>query len=364
MLSSKTTSLFCWLLSFLCISAPCFSQVEIDHSAIPLFWEIVDTLANEQEPSTSLWQKFETHPAYAQIQQSGNRVSFLKKVLPLVFMPSKAEKLQKVISGKESPYQYFAAHLVDIKANRKILMEYLETGEFEDYKYAYRKSLKYLPPDLETEKIELTIYFALFEDNGFGGRVITMDLLHLYRGSKEENIDFFAHEFHHALRRKTKKYRLYAPESNSQYPIIEALNKIPLEGVASRLDKSKYFDINYYSGNPSMDHRQLETVEEFQSLVKEAPVQLAQIDAILSSKSTAEEKGKQIFQQLPWSGHVIGFYMSKAIEQAYSKKALIKAQYSCIKFFLLYQKAAKRNKELYQFSRESIAILRGLRGLN
>ncbi len=336
------------------------SQVHIDSSAIPIFWEIADTLSADQAPSVVLWEKFATHPAYAQIQASGNRVSFLKKVLPLVFMPSKSEQLKKVLEGKESAFQYFAQHLVEVKSKRKDLAKFLSAADFEGYKVAYRKSLNYLPLDIEEDQVQLNIYLALFEDNGFGGKVITMDLLHLLRGTSEENLDFFAHEFHHALRGHTQKHQLYAPTSSTVYPIIEALNKIPLEGVASILDKSKYFDQAYYGNSSAIHPNQMETIEEFQQLVAEAPANLAQIDSILTSAATPAEKGKQIFQQLPWSGHVIGFYMSSAIEKKRGRKILVKAQYSSVRFFAQYQKAAKKDKSLYRFSKEAIAALKEL----
>lgn len=336
------------------------SQVHIDSSAIPIFWEIADTLSADQQPSAALWEKFATHPAYAQIQASGNRVSFLKKVLPLVFMPSKSEQLKKVLEGKESAFQYFAQHLVEVKTQREDLKKFLSVADFEDYKFAFRKSLSYLPPDIEEDQLELSIYLALFEDNGFGGKVITMDLLHLLRGTPAENLDFFAHEFHHALRGHTEKYQLYAPTTSATYPIIEALNKIPLEGVASLLDKSKYFDQAYYGNSSSIHPNQLETIEEFQQLVAEAPANLAQIDSILTSAATPAEKGNKIFQQLPWSGHVIGYYMSSAIEKHGGRKTLVKAQYSCVRFFSRYQKAAKKDKSLYRFSKEAISALKEL----
>ena len=88
-----------------------------------------------------------------------------------------------------------------------------------------------------------------------------MDLLHLLRGSKADNMDFFAHEFHHALRQKSKEYKVYAPANDRFDPVIQALNKIPLEGVASLLDKSKYFEPHYYQ-DTLKSTTQLATVKE------------------------------------------------------------------------------------------------------
>ncbi len=335
-----------------------FAQVTIDTSAIPIFWELTDTLSADKTPSDALWDKFAQHPAYQQIEKSGNRVSYLKRVLPKVFMPSKKEELELLLNGKESPYQYFALHLVDIQSARQSLTKYLRNTDFNAYTTAYKRSLNYLPKDIKKKNIELTIYLALFEDNGFGGKVITMDLLHLYRGTKAENADFFAHEFHHALRMKSKANQLYAPETSDYYPIIQALNKLPLEGVASLLDKKKYFQAAYFTDTLNMDKGQRETVEEFRQLVHLAPENLKEIDVILKSKIEIQEKGKKIFQQLPWGGHAIGYYMANAIEKEFGKKQLIKAQYSCLEFLFLYQEAAKQNQELFSFSENTLTFLK------
>ncbi|MEM1320345.1 MAG: DUF5700 domain-containing putative Zn-dependent protease [Bacteroidota bacterium] len=346
------------LLFFLLFSfSGSFAQVKIDTSALSVFWELVDTLSLDKQPSKILWKKFALHPAYAQIERSGNRVFFLKKILPIVFMPSKAARLEALMDGAESPYQYFAQHLIDVKAKRKPLENYLRRYEFDVYLDSYLKSLEYLPTDIKPEEIKLTVYLALFEDNGFGGEVITIDLLHLMKGSTAENRDFFAHEFHHSLRSRSKKYTLYDPDTSQYYPIIQALKKMPLEGVASLLDKRKYFQPAYYNDS-LLNDQQRETVEEFSSLVRLAPSNLAKIDSILGATLKIEEKGKAIFQQLPWGGHTIGYYMADAIEKAFGKAKLIEAQYSCLAFFFLYQDAALRNENLYQFSEETIAFLK------
>lgn len=337
------------------------AQVKIDYSAVPVFWEIADTLSTDKDPSSGLWEQFAHHPAYAQIEKSGNRVSYLKKVLPIVFKPSHTEKLKRIIEGEESLMQYFASHLQAIKVNRAALDTYLRSNELDVYKQSFVRALDYLPNDIEQNEINLTIYIALFEDNGFGGKVITMDLLHLMNGTHQENMDFFGHEFHHALRGQSKRHHLFETKDTIYDPIIEALNKLPLEGVASRIDKSKYFDQAYLSNIPSLSIEQQETVAEFQDLVENANKNLEQIDRILSGDLTMEEKGRQIFNNMPWSGHSVGFYMSRSIENKFGKEQLIEVQYSCIDFILAYQKASQGEDTLYTFSDKAIAFLQSIK---
>jgi len=337
---------------------PLKAQVNIDTTAIAVFWQIADTLSNDKTPSTALWEQFSNHPAYAQIQKSGNRVTHLKRILPIVFRPSHSEKLKEILEGKETMTQYFAKHLHEIKIKREELNAYLKAGKIYTYERAYLRSLKYLPGDIKKETIDLTVYVALFEDNGFGGKVITLDLLHLLNSSDEENIDFLGHEFHHALRGHSNVYSVFVPKDSMYYPVIDALNKLPLEGVASMIDKRKYFLKSYYTDTLAMSSSQKETVVDFQGLVKNAQTNLEQIDAVLSGNLALEEKGRQIFKYMPWSGHAVGFYMASSIEKVFGKDKLIEVQYSCIDFILTYQQASKQDQNRYTFSEETIDFLR------
>lgn len=337
------------------------AQVKIDNSAFSIFWEIADTLSTDKNPSSRLWEKFANHPAYVQIEKSGNRVTYLKKILPVVFKPSHSEKLKRVIEGEESLTRYFVKHLQSIKIRREELDTYLKPDKIDSYKESFVRALDYLPDDIEKDDIDLTIYIALFEDNGFGGKVITVDLLHLMNGTDEENMDFLGHEFHHALRKQSNNHKIFEPKDTIYYPIIEALNKLPLEGVASMVDKTKYWDDAYLSNAPSLSIVQQESIAEFQDLVKNANTNLVQIDIILSGNLTNEEKGMQIFKNLLWGGHSVGFYMARSIEKEFGKEELIEVQYSCIDFILTYQKSSQKNNALYTFSNKTIKFLESVK---
>lgn len=337
------------------------AQVNIQTSAIPVFWEVVDTLSTDLVPSDELWEKFAEHPAYAQIEQSGNRVSYLKQVLPIVFRPSNATKLKEILDGKESFKQILARHLVEIKLKRSELEHYLRSGKIDQYKDAYKRSLDYLPKDIQKQTVDLTIYIALFEDNGFGGKVIVLDLLHMLKASDEENMDFLGHEFHHALRSRSKTHQIFVPKDSSFLPIISALNKLPLEGVACLIDNKKYFQTSFDQNKNLIDYSDEADIIEFKHHVKQADSYLKQIDAILSGNDSNEEKGKAIFGVMPWSGHTIGFYMATAIENAFGKKQLVEVQYSSINFLLSYQEAAKKQTALYSLSDQTIQFLKSIK---
>ena len=331
-----------------------FSQSIIDKSAISIYLEITDTLSADRDPSSELWLKMADHPAYQHIEKAGNRMTYLKTVLPLVYMPSNSEKLKALLEGKENVHQYMAEHLIEAKKRRKKLEKYLKSEDFDYYSDAWLVSLVYLPDDINDKLDNLKIYLALFEDNGFGGRSITVDLLHLYNSGKNQNMDFLAHEFHHTLRDRSLIHIVYYPEDTLFTPIISALNKLPLEGVASILDKSKYFQDGYYDYVKSKFPVHAESVQEFVELVNNVSQNMAAIDSVLMSDLSQKEKANQIFKNLPWGGHAIGFYMARAIEQVHGRDKLILAQYDVREFLKLYQIAAEKEDSLYLFSEESV----------
>lgn len=60
---------------------------QIDLSGVPLFWEVVDSLKRDVMPSKAAWKKLFDHPAYQQIQKSGNRCVLLRRLNPSVRPP-------------------------------------------------------------------------------------------------------------------------------------------------------------------------------------------------------------------------------------------------------------------------------------
>ena len=127
----------------------CFGQTKIDVSAIDVFWKVAEKLSLDQKPSEQHWKLFSDHPAYQQIQNQGNRVSFLKKVLPVVFMPSNKKKLDDLLKGKDSFIKELAKHFVNVKSSRSEITSFIETLDLNKIlTYAPQRSLAYLPKDI------------------------------------------------------------------------------------------------------------------------------------------------------------------------------------------------------------------------
>lgn len=351
--------LFCFLIN------NSHGQAKVDTSAIDIFWEVTDTLSLDKNPSTELWKKFSHHPAYVHIQQSGNRVSYLKKVLPIVFKLSNREKLNDLLIGKESFYKILAKHFVKVKSNRIELTTFIETLDLNRIvTFAPERSLVYLPKDIILKNTNIPIYIALFErDNGFGGKSIVLDPVIFMKADVDDLINFVAHEYHHSLRPKSSLYIPLSKE-NKNYLILEALGKMPLEGVASILDNDKSFDKDYVNRIKKENPLKYREVFEFIELIDEASINLAKIDSILAQhfegEITVKETSRKIFNNMPWGGHTVGFYMAKAIGNNLGKDYLIVAQYNPVEFMLAYHKATLLDDKLFKLSKESIRFIKTL----
>ena len=149
------------------------------------------------------------------------------------------------------------------------------------------------------------------------------------------------------------------------YSILVALSKLPFEGVASILDNDRNFDKKYVARIKEERPLKYQEILEFRELTDVAPLNLAKIDSILARCSRAEitmdKAQNQIFTNMPWGGHTVGFYMAKAIKNNLGRHVLIKKQYSTIGFILAYQKATSMDKTLYTFSKESIEFLKRIK---
>lgn len=339
------------------------AQYTLDTSGIGIFWQIADTLSVDQEPSQLLWDSFESHPGYQQIEISGRRISALKTVLPIVFTPSKERELNKLLAGKGSFHKYLATHLDQVKQRREELDTYLRAANLDGIvQKALTRSFSYLPKSESFKDANIPVYIMLFEDNGFGGQSIAIDLFHLMKSTLDESSDFLAHEFHHALRGLAKGIPTIPKEDDSL--IRDVFERLTEEGIASMLDKQKYFEAEYLSEVQGRNDDKYHDASEFVSLVSEAKATLSRVDSFLIKASKdeidQEEASREISRLLPWGGHVIGFYMARAIENQLGREDLLSVVNSPVKFMLLYSSASEKNSDLYRFTETSITFIESM----
>lgn len=328
----------------------CLAQpISVDFSGIPLFWRTVDILKTDRLPTQAEWDTLFLHPAYKQIQANGNRCTLLKKYMPMVYMPSRNEQLQKILSGDDDFIKSLCNHLSRINEERKAITE--SRINFKELAAkALKASLDYLPTSIKKEQFP-TIYVILFEPNGFGNPEVVLDLLFMYHSDEISNFGLIAHEAHHALRGKVAQYK----RLNTTAPytsIYNGITGLELEGIPSMLDKKDWI----YKDSIQMNTEQKEFINAYRS----SPVIFKTLDSLFSlvqKKKIASDKVGDIKSMLFWGGHANGMYMAMAIEKVLGRSYLGSLVGRPIDFFLAYQQAAKKSKEYYLFSQETETLL-------
>ncbi len=350
------------LLSFCFFTSSSICQtLEFDFSGLPLFWEVVDILEKNREPSDAEWNKLFSHPAYLQIDQQGQRKRRLLKYMPYAYMPSNKKILDSILTKTDGYANFVCSHLVEVAKNRKELSEYAEWLKESGYPEKALEAAKvYLPPGMTEQFEPPKVYLILFERNGFGGRNLVLDLFNVMNNKDEKNIGFIAHEAHHSYRGRIDKSR--SPERESEYYLLYyAFSGLLEEGIACLLDKRHYPDLDL--NTVSEDERS--SIQTFRKAYINAPNTFKKMDEnlkkIASGGPNTAELGKQIHSSLTWGGHPDGMYMAVAIEKALGRKKLIKLNGNAFAFFLAYNKAAKKLKgDHYIFSKESIKLVKSL----
>lgn len=325
----------------------------VDLTGIPLFWEIADLLESGELPTEDEWSKLFNHPAYAQIQKSGNRCTQLKKLMPLVFMPTGGEELKKTLESGSELSRRICNHLLQVKSNRITLENFAQTSVFEEWLVAAQQLLSpYVPKGSLTFDQFPQIYVILFEDNGFGYPNIVLDLQRLYSSPESCNISLIGHEAHHVFLHQLSKFK-FPERNNPYYPIVNALSGLHSEGIACMIDKQDWLE----EENAGCDL-------EYQIEFREAFMKSKEIFQEFDSLFTAVQRGdmglsdlKDIKSKLLWGGHANGMYMAKAIQENKGTEFLASLIYHPFDFIEGYNQSAKMSGRHYVFSDTAMKFL-------
>ena len=346
--------------------SPGDSPYAFDVSALPLFWQTVDILAQDQEPTDEEWSRLFDHPGYQQIERSGRRATVLRDVMPAVFMPSREAGLDSLLGSTDTTMRSqlrrrVATHLVQVRERRDELNAYagkLTGGEL--IGRAHEAALRMLPADRADNLRTPTVYVMLFEDNGFGGSAVAVDLLSLEGRSEDATIGYLGHELHHGYLGQIDRSN-DPPFEDDLYLVVATLSALQWEGMASMVDKERFLDPNRAM---QLDEIEREDATFFADAYRETPEILRQVDSILAGihegRLEPSESGRELRGMLPWGGHPNGMYMAKAIEGAFGRERLVAVD-DPFTFLLIYQEAAASVDGAFRFSDPTLDFVRSLR---
>lgn len=347
-----------------------------DFSSLEQFWNIVDILKTDKEPTGEEWDSLFTTSGYATlIGREISRKSFMNR-LRLSYMPSKSKEFEDALSSDK--YSNWAKMMLNTfkqveEIRDRINCKVEELKKFPFTRKAIKEALKYLPENEVQEYPPVSFLIWGLGSRGYSPVIITMeDVIELTENfitpdilKKFERSDFtknrililgMGHEFFHYFRDKKLEFE-FPDYENSDYDIIWTINQIENEGIADQVNIRQLFivsDFLYDTEYPEMINQEQ----------KEQPKLLRKLDSLFTEiyekPETKKQLGEKIRMIVPRSGHPTGYYMANIIIEQFGKEPLIDVVRNPFAFFYLYNEAAKKDSKAPIFSDKSIELIKNL----
>ncbi len=329
--------LICVVFNFSCQEEKA-AEALFDFSGIEQFIEIAGILEQGQEPSDIQWQKLFSTPGYQVLTEREFSREFFREHLRMVFMPAEREALELALEKeKDLPFHRRHVHHFKSAKNRMdeivLQMEQLKEHAPEIMEVSRKEALNYLPQMEENGFVPVS--FVIFSNDARGYTPVVIDIL--FSIELDDNLPLLlGHELHHYFRNQILAYDPDAILAEDKY-LLWVLDQIQAEGIADQIDKRKLVtDVEgplHFFAN------------QWEQMVKNAPEFLVFLDEKLDQmQDTAEQRlftGQQLRENLPMSGHPIGFYMANLILEEKGKGALTEEVGNPFAFFRKYQQVAK-----------------------
>jgi hypothetical protein len=318
---------------------PAFAQSFVDSTCYKYF-QITAKLKKGDTLSRADWKTFISDKSIQDYMadQGVNDQYFesYRKNMQIVYMPKYDSILQKRLAD---PYSYWLTYMINqYKIDEDGMKAYLkriatDPGSYFDksYEYAYSALPKTAHKKLPGLKVAI---IPIHNDAHAQEGLIIYTLLCAYKNDKNRLGALGGHELHHMLRPQPT-FEIEPQDESAVMAMYRILN----EGSADMVDKK------YMTDSAS---RLLPTQRYFQEFFNEGKKILPHLDSLFKQDQVTWKslKVRDYFKGTPFSsGHVPGTYMSHYIEKNGYKAELIKSLDDPFSFFLIYDKASKKDRE-------------------
>jgi len=307
----------------------------IDVSAIGPFWQIVDSLSQDAEPSSGLWKALFDTPGYRALTRSEFEVAFFQENFRLSYMPSLSDSLTRAIEdGGDSRRLRHYRQVEERRIELEIFVEEL-TGTDQTAEPS-RLAAQWLPDPPPEAPAPLAL--VVFDLDARGYDPIVVDLL---AARELDLLPFLAHESHHWYRndRATVDWEVVAPH---EVDVLWTLYQIQGEGIADQIDKRPWIE-----GSVPVPATFQSYGERYAEALTEAPATIRGLDSLLAAFGAATEAehradiGTRVAELVPMSGHPTGYYMTRTIIEALGRERLLAGVANPVAFFRAYDEAAR-----------------------
>ena len=323
------------ILFFVAFFVPAFA-LKINVEPVEKYFAITDSLRHNISISVKTWNNFlKQDGIQLYLKNQGFDSLYLdeyRKAMEIVYMPENDSILKVRLKNYEEHFLIWTINNYKTEeADFKKYIANIKRNENDFLTVNYKMCYAYLPKKMQKKATNTTFYFIpIFNDAVAEGDDVIFTLYCAYHFDKLKNGVLGGHEIHHVLRKN--KILLTTKDS----VVYEALTLVLNEGSADLIDK-KYtadkecpIDMAYYS-----------------YFIDEGKNYIANLDsAIINHSLSKKTMTKKVLQSVvPMSGHIPGCFMATVIERNGLKSEMIKRIDDPIQFLLLYNKAAKMDKQ-------------------
>lgn len=352
----KTFALF--VTAFLGLSNTGRSQ-SINVDAVNAYWKLTDILKKNVRVTDDQWNTFiaiEGNKTYAESEFTPQMLAAYRRALEIAYMPKNDSLLKASIKAN----RWYCILAKRYKDEEPLIKAYLANTLLKPgyFNQAYQYVYEYLPKKAQHPVSNLNLYYNCLSNDAVSyPNGLFFSLLSVIDNAKAKTGTLEAHELHHRMRpamdilNYSGKAKAVAARDTG---ILWAINAIPNEGIADMIDKT--WELNQ-SGDP-------QGITGW--LLDPAPAAIRSLDSAISIMASHKDTQLQttgFYRNMlnTTVGHMPGFYMARIIVNAGYKKQMINNSADPFRFFLLYQKAAKKaSSPLPLFSEVSIQYLQGL----
>lgn len=309
-----------------------------DLSGVQLYWRTVDALAAGTLTVDSAIAQLGVHPGYAQIQRNGGRLRVIAWCLRRRY-PRTAADTTTPPANRVEIHQRACAHLRDAELLRDSLTRFgavltSATGR-ERISRAHSDARALVPARVAT--VQPAVYVLLFEDNGFGGDALALDLLRLMRSDANTTVRYLAHELHHSMVVRLPEDIDEARADSTQRAWLTWMSRVHLEGVASLLDKGAAMRSDALT--PAVPRA------DWSASLSAHAARVAQVPAWLTriaNAGTPAARDSALQASIDDGGHATGQYMATAIMRALGRDSLVAVVGDRFAFVEAYARAARQ----------------------
>ena len=325
-------------------------EIKLDLSSFEQFLKIVETIEKSQEPSEEEWNSLFETPGYKALIESEFNKEFFKRSFLAVFDPKRNEELNVLLEGKTARYIKYYQQVKQVKDRYDLDINDIKKNWTELQDKIFARAAAFLPYRIPEKNP--TVSILVFDTDARGYDTLIIDASFTFR--IEDFVSLTAHEVHHFYRNQMLQYDKEKIEEEDK-ELIWILNQIQGEGIADHIDKDYFIFGNIKTAFPEA------YVKFYKDRVEKVPLVIKDINKI--SKEYSENKisisdlGKKLKDLVSLAGHPLGYFITNIIIKNSYFDDLIRILGNPFKFFELYNKAARIDRENVPLFSENFIML-------